>query len=76
MEMECGGRKLHRDSQEMRKSRKFKAMQASNWYKSRRGGKDKRDAKDTPDPVKEITPRWRGKTTPGYQETEEVGKHH
>ena len=37
-----GGKSLYRSKQEMATRRRFKALEATNWFRTRRGGKDER----------------------------------
>ena len=45
----------------MREGKILKGMEKMNWYKSKRGGEAKREAKDKPDMVKETISKWTGK---------------
>ena len=44
---------MYRSSQEMAKRRKFKAMEMVTWFRPKRGGKDAREQKDTPSPLRQ-----------------------
>ena len=55
------GRSLYRTSEQMREGRIFKGMEKMSWFKSKRGGGDKREAKEVPTILKETLKKWAGK---------------
>ena len=45
----------------MKEGRILKGLDKTQWFRPKRGGKDKREAKEVPDIIKEETSRWAGK---------------
>ena len=65
------GRSIYRSSGEMKEGRILKGLDKTQWFRPKRGGKDKREAKEVPDIIKEETKRWAGK---GRKKSEEERK--
>ena len=65
MDQETGGRRLHRSAGEMSQGRALKSLQASTWFKSRRGGKEATAAKDIPQTQREMETIARKQTKEG-----------
>ena len=51
-EKETGGRPIYRSTEDKAKARVFKAMEATNWFKVRRGERDVKEYKEMPTTLK------------------------
>ena len=67
MDQALGGRRLHRNAEEMAKSRTLKSLLNTTWFKSKRGGKEITAGKDVPQYQREaeMEARKSGSRIPG-----------